>query len=294
MDRGVTSMEHPFNDGRVAPKKARFRRHALAALGFAAAVIAPAAASPAIPFIAPLTTDSSHATPALWEVRDGDTTIYLFGTLHTLDERTLWFDRSVRAAFDKSGELVLETIVPTDSGEVRAIGRAVAGPRPASNTFLGATRAAVEQGRATGLSVDHGADSVLRRAAADQGKSLSGIELFADQLRTFARIAAAPPAPVPAAAASATAPVTLATLLAAWKAGDTSAFTNMLAGFETKSPAAYRLLIADRNVLYGEWIAQRLDQPGTVFVAVGSGHLAGKDSVQNWLSAKGIEARRIS
>jgi len=288
-------MGRAVDDGRVAPGKRRFRRRALTAIGIAVALIAPTAARPASPLIDQVTIDERHATPALWEVRDGDTTIYLFGTFHTLDERTMWFDRSVRAAFDKSGELVLETIAPTDPSEVRAIGRAVAGPRPATNSFLGATRTAVEQGRATGLSVDHGADSVLRRAAVDQGKSLSGIELFADQLRTFARIAAAPPVPVPAAAAtSAAAPVTLATLLAAWKAGDTGAFTNMLAGFETKAPAAYRLLIADRNVLYGEWIAQRLDQPGTVFVAVGSGHLAGKDSVQNWLSARGIEARRIA
>ena len=289
------SMERAVNDGRVAPRKARFRHQALAAIGLAAAVIAPAAARPEIPLDAPVTIDRSQATPALWEVHDGDTTIYLFGTFHTLDEHTNWFDRSVRAAFDKSGELVLETIAPTNPDEVRAVGRAVVGPRPAANGFLGATRATVERARASGLSVDHGADSVLRRAAADQGKSLSGIELFADQLRTFARIAAAPPVPVPVAVAtSATAPVTLASLLAAWKAGDTGAFSDMLAGFETKSPAAYRLLIADRNVLYGEWIAQRLDQPGTVFVAVGSGHLAGKDSVQNWLSAKGIQARRIS
>ena len=83
--------------------------------------------------------------------------------------------------------------------------------------------------------------------------------------------------------------MTLATLLAAWKAGDTRAFAIMLAGFEAKAPLAYRLLISDRNALYGEWIAQRLDQPGTVFVAVGSGHLAGRHSVQNWLHAKGIE-----
>jgi len=263
------------------------------ALCLATALIAPASARPAHPLADQVTISERRATPALWEVRDGDTIIYLFGTFHTLDERTAWFDRSVRAAFDKSGELVLETIAPTDPNEVRAIGRSVAGPRPATGSFLGATRAVVERGRASGLSVDHGADSVLRRAAADQGKSLSGIELFADQLRTFARIAAAPRAPVPA-ATSATAPVTLATLLSAWKAGDTNAFTDMLAGFESKAPAAYRLLIADRNVLYGEWIAQRLGQPGTVFVAVGSGHLAGKDSVQNWLSARGIEARRIA
>ena len=288
-------MGRAVDDGRVAPGKRRFHRRALAALGIAAALIAPTAARPANALADYAMTGPRRATPALWEVRDGDTTIYLFGTFHTLDERTLWFDHSVRAAFDTSSELVLETIAPIDPNEVRAIGRAVSGPRPAANGFLGATRTAVERGRASGLSVDHGADSVLRRAAVDQGKNLSGIELFADQLRTFARIAAAPTGPVPAAAVTSNnAPVTLATLLSAWKAGDTGAFTNMLAGFESKAPAAYRLLIADRNVLYGEWIAQRLDQPGTVFVAVGSGHLAGKDSVQNWLSARGIEARRIA
>jgi uncharacterized protein YbaP (TraB family) len=287
------SMKRASDDGRVAPREASFQRHILGALGLLSAVVAPAAAQPASPLPATLAIGQRHATPALWEVRDGDTTIYLFGTFHTLDERTMWFDRSVRAAFDKSGELVLETIAPTDPNEIRAIGRAVAGPRPQANRFLDATRATVARGRATGLSVDHGADSVLRRAAADQGKNLSGIERFADQLRTFERIAATPPAPG-AAVAAPVAPVTLTTLLEAWKAGDTRAFTNMLAGFESKSPAAYRLLIAERNVLYGEWIAQRLDQPGTVFVAVGSGHLAGKDSVQNWLSARGIEARRIA
>ena len=282
MDRAV---EH----GRVAPTRHWFRTRALIALGLAATVIAPGVARPILP-LAPLIAASHDAAPALWEVRDGDTVIYLFGTFHTLDEHTLWFDRSVRAAFDRSGELVLETIAPTEPAEIRAIGRSIAGPRPAP--FLAATRSAVQQGRADGLSVDHGADAVLRRTAADQGMALSGIELFADQLRTFARISAAPSSPA-AAPVEAGAPVTLAALLVAWKAGDTHAFSAMLAGFETKAPLAYRLLIADRNIRYGEWIAHRLDQPGTVFVAVGSGHLAGKDSVQNWLSAKGIQARRI-
>jgi uncharacterized protein YbaP (TraB family) len=289
-------MNRTFDDGRIASGFGRFRTRARLALALITA-LAPAMARPA-PLPPLMAMAPQQATPALWEVRDGDTTIYLFGTFHTLDERTAWFDRSVRAAFDKSGELVLETIVPTDPGEVRAIGRAVAGPRPAANGFMAATRSAVARGRASGLSVDRGADSVLRRAAADQGKSLSGIELFADQLRTFARINAAPPAAAPtlvlAAPAKTTIPVTLDALLVAWKAGDQRAFTAMLAGFEAKSPAAYRLLIADRNALYGRWIAHRLDHPGTVFVAVGSGHLAGKDSVQNWLSSKGIVARRVA
>lgn len=43
----------------------------------------------------------------------------------------------------------------------------------------------------------------------------------------------------------------------------------------------------------GPGIDKRLDKPGTVFVAVGAGHLAGKDSVQDQLAAYGHEAERV-
>ena len=278
---------------RRAPAIGRFTsRRALLALGFIAAATAPVAAGPVLP-AAPtlLTLPVVQASPALWEVRDGDTTIFLFGTFHTLDSRTRWFDRSVRAAFDRSGELVLETIVPDSPEAVRALGNKGVGASAKPGSYFASTKAVIARGRADGLSVEHGADAVLKREAAEQGKALTGLERFEDQLSQFSRITAAAPAP---ATRAKTAPVTLNDLLAAWKAGDTAAFSAMLAGFEAKAPAAYRILIADRNARWGEWIANRLDQPGTVFVAVGSGHLAGKDSVQNWLSAKGIVSRRIS
>ncbi|HEY0114242.1 MAG TPA: TraB/GumN family protein, partial [Allosphingosinicella sp.] len=41
------------------------------------------------------------------------------------------------------------------------------------------------------------------------------------------------------------------------------------------------------------WLAQRMERPGTVLFAVGAGHLAGRDSVQSMLAARGIQARRI-
>ncbi len=259
-----------------------------------------------VPFVAPVTAaraqplpspssiaEAEQATPAFWEVRDGDTTIYLFGTFHALDLHTVWFDRSIRAAFDQSDELVLETIAPSDPAELRALGRAVLGARPAPSSFLGQTRAVVAKGRSAGLSIDRGADAVLRRAATEQGKSVIGIEAFAEQLRTFAAISAVPPPQGAAELVVAAPTVTTETLLAAWKTGDARGFATMLARFEANAPDAYRLLITDRNALYGRWIASRLDRPGTVFVAVGAGHLAGKDSVQNWLGAKGLHARRI-
>ena len=277
------------SDGRGAPRPRSFiLKQALIALGLAAA--APAGAGPAFP-PAPdlLSIPTRDATPALWEVRDGDTIIYLFGTFHTLDRRTMWFDRSVRTAFDRSSELVLETIVPERQDAINSLGRQAVGAKPGA--FLTATRSAMARSKADGLSVELGADAVLRRAANDQGKTLAGLELFEDQLRQFAQIPAT--TAIPARATSVPA-VMLTDLLTAWKAGDTAAFTAMLAGFEAKAPAAYRILIADRNARWGEWIANRLDQPGTIFVAVGSGHLAGKDSVQNWLSSRGIYARRVS
>lgn len=288
-------MNQGFSGGRRAPASKRFTtRRALLALGLMAVAVAPAGAGPILPEPPTLLTLPTHqASPAMWEVRDGDTTIFLFGTFHTLNPQTRWFDRSVRAAFDRSGELVLETIVPNDPSMIRALGRKSVGDATRPGGYFASTKAVIARGRADGLSVEHGADAVLKRAATDQGKSLAGLERFEDQLSQFARISAAPAPALARPALAPGVPVTLNDLLVAWKSGDTGAFTTMLAGFEAKSPAAYKILISDRNVRYGEWIAQRLDKPGTVFVAVGSGHLAGKDSVQNWLWSQGIVARRV-
>jgi uncharacterized protein YbaP (TraB family) len=154
------------------------------------------------------------------------------------------------------------------------------------------TQTAISQGRILGLSVDNGADAVLRRVAENVGKPVAGLEGFEEQLNTMARIPAQAPTGSRTAAAAAT--VTLGDLLGAWTKGDTGAFSSMLAGFEEKSPVAYRMLIADRNARWGQWISDRMQQPGVVFVAVGSGHLTGKDSVQVWLAARGITTTRVS
>ena len=60
------------------------------------------------------------ADPALWVVRDADTTIYLFGTFHLLDGRP-WFNDEVRAAFDASDELVLEARIPENPAELQPL-----------------------------------------------------------------------------------------------------------------------------------------------------------------------------
>jgi len=139
-----------------------------------------------------------RATPAMWEIRDLDTTIYLFGTFHTLDQRTAWLGDRVRAAFDESGELVLETIVPEDGTKLQAAADAEVTEVAADGSrrikpFMAQTQNAMRQGRAIGLSVENGADAVLRRLAEDSGKPVAGLEGFEEQLNTMARIPAPPP-----------------------------------------------------------------------------------------------------
>ena len=199
----------------------------------------------------------------------------------------------MREAFDGSDELVLETIVPSDRQAMQDAGgqafEASTDGKVKLRPFIAETQNAMQQGRTIGLSTELGADAVLRRVAEDKGKPVEGLESFEEQLGQLARI----PAPAEPQNEGAAIAVTLNDLLAAWTSGDIGAFSTMLAGFEAKSPVAYRMLIADRNARWGQWIENRLDRPGTVFVAVGSGHLAGKDSVQQWLAARGISATRV-
>ncbi|MEA3067697.1 MAG: uncharacterized protein QOK41_1104, partial [Sphingomonadales bacterium] len=51
------------------------------------------------------------ARPALWEVSDPDTTIYLFGTIHLLPDKLQWLTPKIDQAVASSQELVVETIV---------------------------------------------------------------------------------------------------------------------------------------------------------------------------------------
>src|SRR5690348_14802900 len=62
------------------------------------------------------------AHPALWEVSDPDTTIYLFGTIHLLPDGLKWRTPKFDKAVADSQELVVETTV--DQKNLQAIQQA--------------------------------------------------------------------------------------------------------------------------------------------------------------------------
>jgi uncharacterized protein YbaP (TraB family) len=67
------------------------------------------------------TTAKPDIDPAVWVLKDEDTTIYFFGTFHLLDGKSEWFNDEVKAAFDASQELYLEILTPDDPAAMQAL-----------------------------------------------------------------------------------------------------------------------------------------------------------------------------
>ena len=241
------------------------------------------------------------AGPAMFVVSDADTIVYIFGTFHALDGRSDWFNPQVRAAFESSNELVLETVIPDGPVDIRPrfSGRPL--PVTPSASFLATTRMAIDAGRSQGMQVAHGADTILRNAAEAQGKYVEGLETLELQLNMFTRMPAATPAPRRRAGERVgdSAPMdglsrAMGEMQAAWKRGDQRIFVQMLGQLEQNSPDSYRVMFTERNGRWADWIAGRLQTPGTVFLAVGAGHLVGKDSLLVRLAEQGIESTRLN
>lgn len=283
----------------------------------APAQTAPAAqAAPAAPV---------DADPAIWVVRDDDTTIYLFGTFHLLDSRP-WFNDEVKTAFDASNELVVEANVPENPMELQPVimryardpqGRSLAARlTPEQNAelgralaTLGAPAAAFDQfepwfvamtltavaTQQLGLNQANGPDTVLLRAARERSLPIHELEGIEVQLQMFD---AMPEEQQMAHLRQALDNLDqlddmLAPMLAAWSTGNVDELKAILTRTMVSDPALYRMLFADRNARWATWIQERMARPGTVFVAVGGGHLAGDDSVQAALQARGIGAERV-
>lgn len=260
--------------------------------------------------------------PALWKLADTDTTIYLFGTVHALPGNIDWYDARIARAFDASDEFVTEVDMsqPEKSTQALAQAGALKGDKTLRDMLDGEHRMAYEAALVTlGLPVEtfdrsepwlaavtlsllpliqagynpaSGVEQALKARAGDKRHGAletidQQVELF-DGLPEAAQLAylAQSVDAVPRAGSS------LDAMVAEWKDGDMVALGNQLNG-EIDDPALYARLLTDRNAQWADWIQQRMEQNGTVFIAVGAGHLAGKDSVQAQLRKRGLKVERV-
>lgn len=77
-----------------------------------------------------------------------------------------------------------------------------------------------------------------------------------------------------------------------WGEGDAEGLAAAI-NTDNTDPALKAALLTKRHDAWADWIERRLEEPGTVFVAVGAGHLAGPLSLQRELAERGIESPRV-
>jgi uncharacterized protein len=263
--------------------------------------------------------------PALWVVKDADTTIYLFGTVHILRPGLGWFDDDVKAAFDRSDMLVTEMIEPpaAEAAQIMAdlgIDRSGSTLRAKLNAEDRATYEAVlpklglpvasldplEPWAAainiyyaglvqSGYDMTSGVEVQLKAAAMAQNKPRIGLETMREQLSIFDRMPAALQLRYVVDTVKGLDEIAPQTdrLVALWSNADSDGVATLMnAGFDSLNLT--EVLLTRRNANWARWINARMSEPGTVFVAVGAGHLAGSTSVQQLLKAYGRSAERVA
>lgn len=126
-------------------------------------------------------------------------------------------------------------------------------------------------------------------------KKVEALETASEQLGLFASLPEADQREMLASFAdgSGEARKDYARLLQAWISGDQASIARAFNEDEDLTPHLREVLLKKRNENWARWLKARLDVPGTVFVAVGAGHLAGPLSVQTMLKADGIRVSRI-
>lgn len=263
--------------------------------------------------------------PALWTLSDEDTTIYLFGTVHILRPDLEWRTPEFEEAFDSADTLVLELDMESEEGQ-RAMardflqrgmygdGRTLSGEISASDLevvedalqpmgipvaaldpmepWMVAVNLSVMKLQAEGYDPNSGVERVLIAEARKDGKDFGFLETAEVQANIFDTL----PEDVQEEFLYETAltledsPDMLDQVIDEWADGDVEGLGILVANPDTSGgEGMYDALFLERNASWVPQIEAMLEEPGTYFVAVGAGHLAGPDSVVTMLRDKGYE-----
>jgi uncharacterized protein YbaP (TraB family) len=276
------------------------RRQRLAALGAALLALAGCGKPPI------------EARPAMWRVSDGDTTVYLLGSIHLLPANVRWRTPLIDRAIATSDTLALESS-PEEQVDFRAMAQGVnlkparervsPGKRPVLDAMIErsgisretldgykdwalATTLATGDAIAAGATTRDGVEGKLWSEFKVAGKTRLAffhVKEQLDQLNTL-----------PEADQRKMLEDTLSEkenygeTLRGWTSGDIASLekTAECTPLEGK-------LVGQPNNRWARWISARMKKPGTVLVAVGLGHMAGPYALPKLLAARGLKVERI-
>lgn len=269
------------------------------------------------------------AQPAVWTVKDADSTLYILGTVHLLRPETQWRSEKLDAAIAEASELWLELpstdpdrLLPEMIRLVRQYGLSPSTPlstlltkdeiaildEAAKHAGASASQLNVFRPWYAALTISQGA---IERAGFDAASGVDrriealfrarniepkGLETAEEQISVFAGMN--PDQELRYLRETMeeyrNAPTELDRMVDQWASADIAGLEELFVSeLKTSEPDLYAALLTNRNA---NWIAKIdgiLAGKGVSFMAVGAGHLVGPDSVIALLNAKGIKTERL-
>ncbi|MBN9361111.1 TraB/GumN family protein [Devosia sp.] len=277
-------------------------------------------------FVAGLAPAAALAAPALWRVSDGDSSVWLFGSIHILDKdrdwRTEGFDAALAAAEHVYFEIVLDMdayatitrlsiLYGTNRDGRQLSDYLTTAQQDRLQSFLdehGLLREQVEPLRpwmaeltlmsasltSGGLGRQAGVELVLLdEISVDRRRELETSET---QFRMFAGVPEAVQVEsLMRTIESADDPnQALGTLAELWHAGNVEALGEVMnAAFGSVDTPIYKRMLGDRNRRWTTQIAQMLADNDNAMIIVGAGHLAGPVGVPTLLREAGFKVERM-
>ncbi len=306
-----------------------FRLSALPA--FAALALVGATVSIASCREAPRPETTPQPRPAMFKLADSDSEIYLFGTVHILPPELKWRTPAFDAALEKASRVYFETpsgpeaearaialthslgmnppgvtldsyLTPAEQERLRSAaakaGTTVENLQP-MRPWLAAIMVSLSAMMEAGQDPDSGVEKVIEAEVAKSGKTLAYFETIDEQLGLFAKLSEQSQKAILIASLDdiEEGPELIHKLDQAWVTGDLRTLDSFVNGdMRRLDMAVYKAILVNRNANWTKQIdaLMQADQNGATFlIAVGAGHLAGKDGVPAMLEKVGYEVNRV-
>lgn len=271
----------------------------------------------------PVPAPTTGGGPALWQVQRGELKGWLFGTIHVLPKGVEWQTPAIAQAMSRADRLVLEAadlqdeqktlslfeqmgrspnLPPLDlrvpPEEQAALNKVVADGGTSTQLLSGyeSWAAAMLLSAATQQSLhvsqDDGVEPVLIASFQKAGKPIGGLETVERQFSAFDTL--------PESAQSKLLIQTVHEakdmkslydrILKAWSTGDMEAIAKEDRIGEQPDPVVEDAILVARN---RDWAKAIEPMKGAPFIAVGAGHLTGRDNLIDLLKAQGFAVTRL-
>ena len=275
--------------------------------------------------VASLAAGSARAEPALWEVTGGESTVWLFGSVHLLPEGGFSIGDELADALDEAERVCLEIdtgaedeaatsaatlaravdpegrdlfeLLGSDADDVRDAAEEAGVPLEALAMFepwFAGLTVSVMALQAHGYDVQHGVEQIIQAEARDAGLPSCGLETLDGQLGLLDGLPDTLQKEILMQAIEEAGSIEslIEPMLDAWRRGDEAGLQRSLEEDFEGYPELADALIYRRNERWAAQVSKMLEDDEDVLVVVGAMHLVGDRGLPALLAGRGYSVAR--